>query len=233
MDFYPKYLIPPVYYAKGNYFHLQNMSQKDTPFHHLIYPIPQYGGLGVHATLDLHGNIKFGPNVEWLRYKGDRDIGNDDPYKFPANVLPPNNFNVNLYTTTTTATNTTPATMEEETVDVFCREIRQYWPAVHRDLLAPDYAGIRPKLCGPATSSSSSSNNNTSRSSSSSSSSSSSTPTIGSTSVGDIKLLGIIPYSCLLLFLCYLFITYFVLSFQQRIIIIAPTLCLLALTSLY
>ena len=210
MDFYPKHLIPPVYYAKGNYFHLQNMSLKDTPFHHLIYPIPQYGGLGVHATLDLHGNIKFGPNVEWLRYKGDRDIGNDDPYKFPANVLPPNNFNVNLYTTTTTATNTTPATtVEEETVDVFCREIRQYWPAVHRDLLAPDYAGIRPKLCGPAnsssssrsssTSSSSSSSTSSSTSSSSSSTSSSSTPSIGSTGVGAIKLSCIIPYSCLLL----------------------------------
>ena len=33
---------------------------------HLIYPLPSEAGLGIHATLDLQGNIKFGPNVEWV-----------------------------------------------------------------------------------------------------------------------------------------------------------------------
>ena len=51
------------YYAKGNYFRLQN--QKN-PFHHLIYPIPEPGGLGVHATIDLGGYCRFGPDVEWI-----------------------------------------------------------------------------------------------------------------------------------------------------------------------
>ncbi|GKF80203.1 hypothetical protein Tco_0238805, partial [Tanacetum coccineum] len=36
------------------------------PFTHLIYPIPEDGGLGVHVTLDLDGQVKFGPDVEWL-----------------------------------------------------------------------------------------------------------------------------------------------------------------------
>ena len=38
------------------------------PFHHLIYPLPEHGnaGLGTHLTLDLAGQAKFGPDVEWL-----------------------------------------------------------------------------------------------------------------------------------------------------------------------
>lgn len=33
---------------------------------HLVYPIPEFGGLGVHATVDLAGNIRLGPDVEWM-----------------------------------------------------------------------------------------------------------------------------------------------------------------------
>ena len=51
------------YFAKGNYFKLQS---QNTPFSHLIYPVPEVGGLGVHATLDLSGGCRFGPDVEWL-----------------------------------------------------------------------------------------------------------------------------------------------------------------------
>ena len=32
----------------------------------LVYPIPEVGGLGVHATIDLAGNVRFGPDVEWV-----------------------------------------------------------------------------------------------------------------------------------------------------------------------
>lgn len=56
--------IPPAYYARGCYFSLANT--KVAPFKHLIYPIPEDGGLGVHVTLDLDGQIKFGPDVEWI-----------------------------------------------------------------------------------------------------------------------------------------------------------------------
>ena len=54
--------IPKAYFAKGNYFSLSGKS----PFTHLIYPIPEPGGLGVHLTLDMSGQAKFGPDVEWL-----------------------------------------------------------------------------------------------------------------------------------------------------------------------
>lgn len=54
--------IPTSYYAKGNYFSLSSKA----PFSHLIYPIPEQGGLGVHLTLDLAGQARFGPDVEWV-----------------------------------------------------------------------------------------------------------------------------------------------------------------------
>ncbi len=54
--------IPRAYYAKGNYFTLGSKA----PFSHLIYPVPEAAGLGVHLTLDLGGQAKFGPDVEWV-----------------------------------------------------------------------------------------------------------------------------------------------------------------------
>jgi len=57
---FPKELIPPYWYAKGNYFSLVG----DSPFSRLIYPLPERDGLGVHLTLDLAGKAKFGPDVE-------------------------------------------------------------------------------------------------------------------------------------------------------------------------
>lgn len=54
--------IPPLHLAKGRYVSLSGPS----PFRHLVYPLPDAGGLGVHATLDLTGRVKFGPDVEWL-----------------------------------------------------------------------------------------------------------------------------------------------------------------------
>lgn len=49
-------------YAKGNYFALAGRS----PFSRLVYPLPEPGGLGVHLTLDLAGQARFGPDVQWL-----------------------------------------------------------------------------------------------------------------------------------------------------------------------
>jgi L-2-hydroxyglutarate oxidase LhgO len=66
----PKEHIPKAYFAKGNYFSLSGKS----PFSHLIYPIPEPGGLGVHLTLDMGGQAKFGPDVEWLDIEQEEQI---------------------------------------------------------------------------------------------------------------------------------------------------------------
>ena len=44
--------------------------QGRSPFTHLIYPVPESAGLGVHLTLDLGGQARFGPDVEWLPEQG-------------------------------------------------------------------------------------------------------------------------------------------------------------------
>jgi L-2-hydroxyglutarate oxidase LhgO len=59
--------VPQDYYAKGNYFTLSGKS----PFNRLIYPVPEAAGLGVHLTLDLGGQAKFGPDVQWVESADD------------------------------------------------------------------------------------------------------------------------------------------------------------------
>jgi L-2-hydroxyglutarate oxidase LhgO len=53
---------PSTRYAKGSYFVLSGAS----PFSRLVYPVPEPGGLGVHLTLDLGGQARFGPDVAWV-----------------------------------------------------------------------------------------------------------------------------------------------------------------------
>ena len=62
IDGMPIELIPPAYLAKGNYFSCSARA----PFSRLIYPVPEPGGLGVHLTLDMAGQARFGPDVEWI-----------------------------------------------------------------------------------------------------------------------------------------------------------------------
>jgi L-2-hydroxyglutarate oxidase LhgO len=73
--------IPRPWFAKGNYFALARRS----PFTRLIYPVPEPGGLGVHLTLDLAGQARFGPDVEWL------DVDSPDAIDYavdPARAAP-------------------------------------------------------------------------------------------------------------------------------------------------
>jgi L-2-hydroxyglutarate oxidase LhgO len=62
MQGFPAERIPPEFYAKGNYYSLTGRP----PFSRLVYPVPEPGGLGVHVTLDLAGQARFGPDVEWV-----------------------------------------------------------------------------------------------------------------------------------------------------------------------
>ena len=63
---YPQQFAPGEFYAKGNYYSLARRA----PFSRLIYPVPEPGGLGVHLTLDLAGQARFGPDVEWVERIG-------------------------------------------------------------------------------------------------------------------------------------------------------------------
>jgi L-2-hydroxyglutarate oxidase LhgO len=62
--------IPRESFAKGNYYALSGRS----PFRHLIYPAPADAWLGVHLTLDLGGQAKFGPDIEWLDVRSPEEI---------------------------------------------------------------------------------------------------------------------------------------------------------------
>ena len=54
--------LPRAHYCKGNYYTLSGRS----PFARLIYPVPEAAGLGVHVTVDLAGQCRFGPDTEWI-----------------------------------------------------------------------------------------------------------------------------------------------------------------------
>jgi L-2-hydroxyglutarate oxidase LhgO len=58
------------HFAKGNYFKLTGKN----PFSRLIYPVPEQAGLGIHATLDLGGQVRFGPDVEWVAREDDLEV---------------------------------------------------------------------------------------------------------------------------------------------------------------
>jgi L-2-hydroxyglutarate oxidase LhgO len=62
--------IPREYFAKGSYYSLAGRA----PFTRLIYPAPADSWLGVHLTLDLGGQAKFGPDFEWLNASRPEDI---------------------------------------------------------------------------------------------------------------------------------------------------------------
>jgi L-2-hydroxyglutarate oxidase LhgO len=70
MDGLDPTLLPQAHYAKGNYFTLAGKA----PFSRLIYPVPEKAGLGVHLTLDLGGQAKFGPDVQWVDNPADLQV---------------------------------------------------------------------------------------------------------------------------------------------------------------
>ena len=76
IDCYPAALIPSLHYCQGRYFSYSGSS----PFRHLVYPMPEPNavGLGVHATLDLGGQLRFGPDVRYtdsIDYQVDARLG--------------------------------------------------------------------------------------------------------------------------------------------------------------
>jgi len=74
--------VPQAFFAKGNYFALAGRS----PFSHLIYPVPEAAGLGVHLTLDLGGQARFGPDVQWVDTPDDTTVQTERGDAFYAEV---------------------------------------------------------------------------------------------------------------------------------------------------
>jgi L-2-hydroxyglutarate oxidase LhgO len=106
------------HFARGRYFALAHRA----PFSHLVYPVPEPGGLGVHLTLDLAGQARFGPDVQWMPEATDASPEAIAAFDYAVD----------------------PVLREH-----FAAEVRAYWPEVPIDALAPAYSGIRPKLSGP------------------------------------------------------------------------------------
>ena len=106
--------VPKAYFAKGSYFTLAGTS----PFSRLIYPAPQDAWLGVHATLDLGGQCKFGPDMEWLDIQSAAQI---DAINYAV---------------------------DPRRAESFYAAVRSYYPALADGALQPSYSGVRPKIYG-------------------------------------------------------------------------------------
>ena len=78
----PPAAMPTAYFAKGSYFTLSGRA----PFSRLVYPVPEPGGLGVHLTIDLGGQAKFGPDVQWVQSADDLVVDPARGHGFYAEV---------------------------------------------------------------------------------------------------------------------------------------------------
>ena len=74
--------VPRAYLCKGSYFGLR----RPAPFRHLIYPVPEAAGLGVHLTLDLAGIARFGPDTQWVE-SIDYDVDSRRAHSFEEAIL--------------------------------------------------------------------------------------------------------------------------------------------------
>lgn len=98
----------------------------------LLYPVPEseahaFASLGTHLTLDMDGNIRFGPDLEWIQPPGQ---GDDDEDRWWEKYY-------------------VAGELGGEGRKVMYRAIAQYLPRIDPDGLREDYVGIRPKLVGP------------------------------------------------------------------------------------
>jgi L-2-hydroxyglutarate oxidase LhgO len=80
---FPTRAVPKRYFCKGNYFTLTGVKP---PFRRLIYPAPESAGLGVHVTIDMGGQAKFGPDVEWVDDPKNLDVDPARAAKFYAAI---------------------------------------------------------------------------------------------------------------------------------------------------
>ena len=125
-----------------------------SPFSRLIYPVPEKNtaGLGTHATIDLAGQTRFGPDVEWI------DMPQDEVERILAGPSVMSQIVEEMgETRSATAAGRARAKQAHRKLfevdprrsDSMYEAVRRYWPGLPDGALSPDYAGIRPKLSGP------------------------------------------------------------------------------------
>lgn len=100
---------------------------------HLLYPVPDadahaFASLGTHLTLDMHGNIRFGPDLEWIQPPDTIVEGQEDHWW------------QSYYQ---------PRELKDEARAIMYEAISKYLPRIEPGGLHEDYVGIRPKLVGP------------------------------------------------------------------------------------
>ncbi|GAA96811.1 hypothetical protein E5Q_03483 [Mixia osmundae IAM 14324] len=112
----------PIHYCKGSYFAYQGEGAKHV--RRLLYPCPDpdFAGLGTHLTMNLDGNIRFGPDTEWLKAPNDAIQASESDW-WQEHLAP------------------TESRMAEA-----IQAVKTYLPNVVDSGFSPDYAGIRPKL---------------------------------------------------------------------------------------
>jgi len=123
----------PIYYARGSYAVYRGPGVGNVK--RLIYPVPEQGqkhafhSLGTHLTLDMNGNVRFGPDIEWIEphgiTAGDSDRPEDIDF-WKHHLIP--------------SLNRIPEMHES---------ITRFLPNINPEGLSPDYVGVRPKLMGP------------------------------------------------------------------------------------
>lgn len=75
--------VPERFFARGVYFRLAGGQQ---PFRRLVYPLPDNASLGIHATIDLAGDVRFGPDVEWITDPADYSVSADREVAFRQSI---------------------------------------------------------------------------------------------------------------------------------------------------
>ncbi|SPO24280.1 uncharacterized protein UTRI_03548 [Ustilago trichophora] len=120
----------PMWHSKGNYASYKGRGA--TGIQHLIYPVPDtrkgthaHTSLGTHLTLDLDGNVRFGPDTEWISPPSTAE----DAVDFWKSQL----------------------IVSDSRLESMYHSITEYLPDIDPSGLTADYAGIRPKLIGPDT----------------------------------------------------------------------------------
>jgi L-2-hydroxyglutarate oxidase LhgO len=119
----------PIYFARGAYATYRGPGVRDIP--HLVYPADEasaakgasFHSLGTHLTLDMAGNVRFGPDIDWLSAPNGA--------KYDEEVWKPH------------------LSPDEERARSMHAAVLRYLPGVKSEGFQPDYAGIRPKLAPP------------------------------------------------------------------------------------